>query len=339
VYWLRARGKPFQYSLRALFGLTTVVACYLGILKFYAPDSLRLGSVLEVILLLLPWLLLYAVPAGLVITAAHWTVVRSTDSARRCRWLGFHWLSWLAVAAVGGPFFHYSLMADTGIVDVESPAPASLVAVGSATVLRAVVACGWPLKYSSLDSSVRYFAPFALTADTLVWLTAMVAMGFVVERWVRRVEQRISMRPTAFLSAIFVAYVVICVLLNDPSSRPDWYDYPSWLLGIAATVYAAELLIVNVFLRHLNVVAKVSLIAGLCVGVAFWTGLSRPLSLAAGSVAAAAVDGVYRLLSHPDRGVSRFVRRDCGGCVAAAPMWIVAMVGVITVLALVYSQF
>ncbi len=340
AYWLRVRGRPVQFSLRALFGLMTVVACSLGILKFCAPRWLDPELVLAVIVILLPRLLLYAIPAGLVVVAAHWTVIRSTSSTRRCRWLGIHWLSWLAVAAVGGPFFHYSLIAYTGMVAVELPALAIKIAAGY-PALRVVLGYGWPLTYWSVGPLDTYLAPLSLVADAVVWLTATVATGFIVERWVRRVEQRVSMRPSAFLSALFVACVLIWVLSNDHSYHRDWYDYPPWLLGIAVMVYAAELLV----LRQLNLVARTSLLAGLGVGVAYWISQSQSLggcgvggafSLAVGSLAVLAIDAGYRLLSHRDRGISRFVRRDCGGCVAAVPAWVVATAGVLAGLALIY---
>ena len=86
----------------------------------------------------------------------------------------------------------------------------------------------------------------------------------------------------------------------------------------------------------MNVVAKISLFTGLGVGTPLWLALSDHLgncgvltALVAGAFAAAVVDAGYRLLSHPDKGIARFVHRDCGGCVAAAPLWIVATAGAI----------
>ena len=124
----------------------------------------------------------------------------------------------------------------------------------------------------------------------------------------------------------------VCVYEDGPPLRPDWYDYRSWLLGIVGTVYAAD----AICRVTRNPVGKISLLVGLCVGIPLWLGLWHPLSLVAGSLAAAVVDAGYRLLSHSDQGVRRSVRRDCGGCVAAAPMWIVAIAGVLAGLALVY---
>ena len=204
----------------------TVVACSLGILKFCAPRWLDPELVFAVIVILLPRLLLYAIPAGLVVVAAHWTVIRSTSSTRRCRWLGIHWLSWLAVAAVGGPFFHYSLIAYTGMVAVELPALAIRIAAGN-PALRVVLGYGWPLTYWSVGPLDTYLAPLSLVADAVVWLAATVATGFIVERWVRRVEQRDSMRPSAFLSALFVACVSIWVVSNDHSGPPRLVRLPA----------------------------------------------------------------------------------------------------------------
>ena len=126
------------------------------------------------------------------------------------------------------------------------------------------------------------------------------------------------------LSALFVGGVVIWILSNDSSDRPDWYDYPSWLFGMAAMVYAAELLI----LRLLNRVARISLFTGLGVGILLWLALSQSVgsfglvkvfSLAAGAFAAAVVDGGYRFLSHPDQGISRFVPATAGAASRPPP--------------------
>ena len=309
-----------------------MIACGLSAIKIYALDSH--GHVFECIVFRLLGLLSYGVPAGLVLIAAHWAVVRSAMSARRCRWLEVHWLSWLAVVAVGGPLLHYSLMATTYAVYPGIP-------ISSAPVNT----WGWPLTYSHMDgplySLTGPFSPLALPVDVVIWLAITVATAFVVERWVRRVEQKIPMRPTAFYSFLFVACAVIWVLNNDHSWRPPWYDYLFWLLGMAGTVYAAEVLI----LGRLNFVARIGLVIGLCVGIPLWFALSHPIpdcgllkgfALTAGAFAAAAVDAGYRLLSHPDKGAARFVRRDCGGCVAAAPLWIVATAGAIGGVLLIY---
>ncbi len=328
LYWLRVRERPVQFTLRGLLGLTTAVACGLSAVKIFDPDSH--WRVLEAAVLLPPLSLLYGVPAGLVIVAAHWVVARSAKSARRCRRLGVHWLTWLALVAVGGPLLHYSLVARTGYVEVYSPP------TGVPLFYTLEEACGWPLKYLCLGSPAKRLPLFALPVDVVIWLAITVATGFVVERWVRRVEQRIPMRPTAFYSFLFVACVVIWALSKDDSWRPPWYDWLPWLFGIVATVYAVELLVLHLFARHVNVVAKISLFTGLGVGTPLWLALSDHLgncgvltALVAGAFAAAVVDAGYRLLSHPDKGIARFVRRDCGGCVAAAPLWIVATAGAI----------
>ena len=326
VYWLRVRRRPLQFSLRALVGTITVVACLLGLAKWYNPDWVSLNTALGLLLIVLPRVLLYALPAGLILVAAHWAAGRTAGSPSRGRWRGIHWLTWLAIAAVGGPFLHYAILADT--------TPVYYSRMGT---------YGWPLRYGHqcLGFSAAYFNFFAFGADLAVWLLVVAATGFIVQRWVRRVQQRTAMRPSAILVALAVAGVVIWIVNLDDSLRPAWYDYPSWLLGIAAAVYAAGLLVP----RPLNRVARICLLAGIGVGVAVRLGLPdflgrghlvTGLSLVAGAYVALAVDGVYRLLHHPEEGVWRFVRPDGGGRIAVAPAWAVATIAILGGLALIY---
>ena len=229
VYWLRVRGRPAQFTLRGVLGLITVVAC-LERLKVYGAASSRVGLDLELVACLPFMLLLYGVPACLVVVAAHRAVSRSASSTRRRRWLGVHWLTWLSVLAVGGPLLHYALRAFAGWFVMDD-------------VVREIDAYGWPMTYAHVGFSPEYFSAIALITDVALWLATTVATGYVVERWIRRVEQRIPMRSTAIFSGMLVAGVVLWVVGNDKSWRPPRHDYLSWLLGMAAVAYAAELLV------------------------------------------------------------------------------------------------
>lgn len=250
LYWLRTHPKPARFSLRVLFGLTALVACLLGTLKFYDSRLLSWGFFLNLTLLSLPRLLVYVVPLGLTIIAAHWIVVRSANSGRQRRWIRLHWLTWLAGVAVAGPWLHYSLFTHTGYTYVSSE---------KAAVLLTMEAYGWPFEYlGALGRSpedrlyaaangfpVRCFHPLPLVANILASCAIIGAVGFVVEGWIRRVERGIQMRPRA----IVVAVLLVCVLSWDLSHwgpfGPRWYDCPSWLFGIAAMLYTILILVVR----------------------------------------------------------------------------------------------
>ena len=87
--------------------------------------------------------------------------------------------------------------------------------------------------------------PLPLIADILISLALIASTAFVVGRWIHRVEQNIPMRPIAILVGVVVVCTLIWVLDHDDSFRPDWYDYPSWLLGIAGMIYTIPLLMVR----------------------------------------------------------------------------------------------
>ncbi len=331
VYWLRVRRRPLQFSLRALVETTTVVACVLGMLKWHDPRLVSLNTAIGVLLVVLPPVLLYALPVGLILVAAHWAAGRTAGSPRRGRWRGIHWLTWLALAAVGGPFLHHAFFADT--TQDWSYLPWNVDSLGY----------GWPLRYEFhlAGDPVGPFGFPAFAADLAVWLLVVAATGFVAERWVRRVQERTAMRPSAILVALAVAGVVIWIVSLDRWWRPAWYDYLSWLLGLAAAVYAAGLMIVC----YSNRIAKISLLAGIGVALALWFGLPgflrrdhlvTGLSLVAGGYVALIIDGLYRFLHHCEEGPRRFVRPDAGGRVAVAPAWAVATIAILGGLAVIY---
>ena len=138
-----------------------------------------------------------------------------------------------------------------------------------------------------------------------------------------------------------MAGVVIWIVSLDRWWRPAWYDYLSWLLGLAAAVYAAGLMIVC----YSNRIAKISLLAGIGVALALWFGLPgflrrdhlvTGLSLVAGGYVALIIDGLYRFLHHCEEGPRHFVRPDAGGSVAVAPAWAVATIAILGGLAVIY---
>ncbi len=149
------------------------------------------------------------------------------------------------------------------------------------------------------------------------------------------------MRSSALLVALIVSGIVVWLVNLDGSRSPAWYDCASWLFGMAAAVYAAGRLIAY----PLNRIAKISLWAGIGVGVFLWLALSPPLgghylvavlSLVVGALLAFGVDMGYRLLWHGEGGPWRFVRPDGGGRVAAVPAWAVALIAILGGLALIY---
>lgn len=329
AYWLRVRQRPVQFSLRTLFVLTTVVACLLAVLKGWYPDQLNSWNALALAIVSL-FLLVYVVPACMVLTAAHWLVVRSARSGRPYRWFGLHWLTWLAVCAVGGPLLHYMALAPTGLMFLP----------GSTLENE----YGWPFNYSGECNGfpLRCFTPAALVADLVVCLAITAATGFVVERWARRVERRVPMRKVAFVAAALAVIVTIWIVRTDQSTRPNWYDYYSCVFGLAATILAIEVLTV----RHWKAVPKLSLLAGTLAGAPVWFTLSplllQPrlasgLSLVTAAFAVTVVDAGYRDLMHRDRGAIRFVHPACGEHVAVLPMWSVGVIGIGVGLVLLYT--
>ncbi len=260
------------------------------------------------------FLLVYVVvPACMALTAAHWLVVRSARSGRRVRWLGLHWLTWLAGCAAGGPFFHYSIVAAKHHE------------------------YGWPWGYYSVDGFSRTwcFHCLALVGDLAIWLTVLPSTAFVVEQWTRRVEQRAFLQKRAFLVLLLVIAAMIWIASNHRID--EWYEYSAWLFGLAATVCT---FIVS------KAVPKISLLVGIVAGAPFWFVLSplvrqepqlvAGLSLVAGAFAAIAVDACCRILTHHNKDTLRFVDPACGEHVAGFPMWAIGIVGIIGGLALIY---
>ena len=232
LFWLRVCPRPLQFSLRILFGFAIVVACLLGLIKYFEPNQWNMIFV-ALIALLFARMFAYVVPIACLVVAAHWTVVRSAKSQRRCRWAGIHWLTWLTVAFVAGTVMHYSVfMSDWG------------------------QRYGWPLTYQAQSDRdcwhaseflsalfpMGFLKATALIADLLVWLMIVAATGFVVERWVRQIEQGIPTRLAAlFLAGTVLFGGIICTSELTLPCWPEWYDFPFWLFGIACTIFAVEL--------------------------------------------------------------------------------------------------
>jgi len=323
AYWLRVRQRPVQFHLQTLFVLTTVVACLLALLKCCYADRLNMFAVRLVIASLFS--LAYVVPSCMVLTATHWLVVRSARSTPRFRWFGLHWLTGLAVCAIGGPFLHYSIVA-----------------------IHYYDAYGWPLEYYVEGSQLawRFHWP-ALVGDLAVWLTVLASTAFIVERWIRRVERRVFLQKRAILFLSFVVAIMIWILNTDWSCEPEWYDYYAWLFGIAATVYTfIDVLVEGMLVRHWKAVPKISLLAGILGGMPSWFALAPLLqdprlvagfSLLAGSLAATAVDAGGRDLMHRDKGAIRFVHPAFGEHLTVFPMWAVGIIGIGGGLALLYT--
>lgn len=318
VYWLRLRQKPVHFSLRSLFVLTTGVACILGLLKWFFPQANCVWYAAAIVSEA-SWLAVVFFPACLMVIAAHGLVVRPVAVQRRSRWLGLHWLAWLAVCFAGGPLLHYSIFTSSyGVL-------------------------GWPLRYDNTNHfSWSAFNLPALVGDLAVCLAVTAATGFVVERWVFRVELHAPLRKRALSAAALAVLFRIWLLYMDQSRQPEWYDYYSWFFGPMAAIYATEVLTA----RHWNKIPKTSLLAGIAVGAPLWIILAplladdrfvAGLSLQAGACAVTMVDAGRRTLMHRDQGSLRFIRPDCGEHVAVLPMWAVGLIGIAGGLALAYT--
>jgi hypothetical protein len=261
----------------------------------------------------------------MVLTVAHWLVICSARSGRQFRWFGLHWLTWLAVCAVGGPFLHYSIV-----------------------TIKDYAAYGWPLEYYVKNSqfACRFHWP-ALIGDLAVWLTVLASTAFVAERWIRRVEQRVFLQKSAFFLLSLVVATMIWILNADWPREPEWYDYYAWLLGIAAVAYAFIVVIFEVFiLRRWKGFPKGSLLVGALAGAPVWFALSplplEPrlvigLSLVAAAFAATVLDAGRRDLTHRDKGAQRFVNSAYGEHIATLPMWVVGIIGIGGGLVLIYA--
>jgi hypothetical protein len=234
LYWLR-RCRRLQFGLRSLFAAVALVACLLSAFKVCFP---KFGSGLALFeigwcMFVLARMLVYTIPVGCVVTAAHRAVILSAASQRRRRWAGLHWLTWLAIAFVGGLLMHYSIFVDTSCISEF----------------------GWPFTYQADHEACCWFSSefmqfllpmsclkaLGLIADILVWLAMTAATAFVVERWIRRIEQAAPTRPALFLAGAVLAGGMIFAMPLDQSSQHIWYEYPIWLLGIACAIFVALL--------------------------------------------------------------------------------------------------
>jgi hypothetical protein len=251
LYWLRVRRRPLQFSLRGLFGFTAVTACFLALFKCFNPDFGSCQNAVQIAwcalrcILLLSQVLVYTVPLACTATAAQRAVVLSAGSRRRSRWAGIHWLTWLVAALVSGATVHYSAFSHTWYAHVGSHKTIGSIMLAS---------YGWPLTYRAQNNGccgsdsalmedgfpLAMFQPAGLLADAAVWLAIVAATGLIVERWVRRTERRTPMKPASILATAVVVGGVYCALKIDESFRPEWYDYPFWLFGIACTILAVE---------------------------------------------------------------------------------------------------
>jgi hypothetical protein len=331
VYWLRVRRRPVHFSLRSLFVLTTLVAVFCGALKWYSgtwnferqfgnPDVEDLAYFALYGLAEMRWL----GPMCLVLAAAHWLVTRLARSRWRWRWMGLHILTWAVLLPVGLLYLRHSIFTESyGEV------------------------YGWPLLfYGCRDVYYPLFFHWpSLAGDIVTWLAITCASGTVIEGWVRKVERQVPTR----VSAVFAFGIgVICtvwlfVAIDAFGLKPKQYDFYPCFFGLVWLIFAIEVLPV----RHWRVFPKMSLLPAIGIGGLLWVILSprlvddrlvAGLSITAGAIVAMAVDGLYRLAAHRDRGVARFVQPDCGEQLVL-PIWTVGLVALILGMAMIYSSF
>jgi hypothetical protein len=234
AYWLRARRRPLQFSLRGMLGLTTAISCLVALIWAIKP-SLIAWIWFGAFFLVHP--VVSVVFCLLVVTEAHWLVCVSARTQHPRRWWQLHWLTWIAAAAMAGPLVYHCFFAYSGILYVGSHP-----------------AYGWPSKYVAKPfiegSSISYFNPLALMADVAIALTVLAATVFAVERWIRRTERGKRTPIFAWLAAILIAIAIVLVL-GGPN-RPDWYVAPFWLFGIASTIFFAAAQLVRLVAHTAN---------------------------------------------------------------------------------------
>ena len=100
AYWLRVRQRPVQFSLQTLFLVTTLVACLLALLKVFCPEQFEhfnVWTAIELAIVLSFLLAYYVVPACMVLSVAHWLVVRSGRLGGECG--GFDYIGSLGLRA------------------------------------------------------------------------------------------------------------------------------------------------------------------------------------------------------------------------------------------------
>jgi hypothetical protein len=245
LYWLRVRRRPLQFSLCTLFASTAVVACLLSLLRLLYPE---LGDwhwgALEIAwcFLRLTQVFVYFVPAALLFTAAHWAVLAGANAKLRSRWVGVHWLTWFAILVVGTSLIHYSAFTVTSYASYGWPLVYQTRPYAESMLTSRFISFLFPTTYLALP--VGCLKAIGLTTNVLTWLAMIAATGFVIERWIGHVEQRIPSQSASILAGIvIVGGGILCILALDPSHRPEWYDYPSWLFAIACTLFVVQLVV------------------------------------------------------------------------------------------------
>src|SRR5262249_18307499 len=128
-------------------------------------------------------------PICFAITAAHWLIVRAAVSERKPRWLGLHWLTWIALIAIGIPFLYFSFFSDA-------------------------YRRGWPLRVYFEEPP---FNGASFVGDILLWMAVTAATGMVVENWVRRVERHEPLRKAAILAAAMSILTTFWLFVIDDS--------------------------------------------------------------------------------------------------------------------------
>ena len=202
-YWVRRNPKFFHLSVRRLIGLIAVVACSIGLLELYIAGGSFPLWFYAMLVCVIAEILVYITPVFSIAAVAHWLVVRSACSERRRRWFGLHWLTWLTLVAFVCSFLHYCLITQTGYAGTP----------------YSWYAYGWPYQFRNAppeaDGSgligflVSSYSPLKLIADISIWLTTIAMTGFVIERWVRRVERGVRTHPVMILALVLVVGFMI----------------------------------------------------------------------------------------------------------------------------------
>lgn len=247
IYWLRVTRLSFRFSLRTLMAGMVAISISMALVMSLSHPLHVVGMAVYV-----AQLSVYTVPCMVVVTTAHWILNRSKGTWHKRRLAGIHWLSWLALGLMSGPFLYHSFLERTGSLWVgRENGPPGIIALAS---------YGWPFQHFwaeykgqgrmwaiSEGFPVSYFDPLALLGNVLVAFATFSATVFAIERWVRRTERdRHMSRGTVLMTLVAVA-TIVGVLTLDRSFRPDWYVYPFWLLGVACMVFTVTVLVARGF--------------------------------------------------------------------------------------------
>ena len=222
VYWLRLQQRPFHFSLRSLFVLTTIVACNLAGLKclnrgWDNPWPVDAWLILAYYCLIVARIVLvdYVFPVFIVLTAAHWLVMRSwreqcdnTDGLDSIGSLGLQ----RARSVV--------LVCTTGFSPTNT--------VGHRNTMATAVTPQFRDSIGRLWSETSWFGWWSPPRRALLSRAGFVAWKGEFQGGNSRYS---PFAPPSLQHSGF--------LMLNHSFRPDWYDYYPWLFGLMATVEPA----------------------------------------------------------------------------------------------------